>query len=127
MSRLILSLALLFIGCGPRHTTQSKPETIYSVSCTALTRDYPSASAYQGQKIRIHLGKDDYQVINGEIHVWADRDTVPPVLILRGAVFPSKESVTVVGKVTSVIRDGKWRSPRCDFYIIIEECMVTAR
>jgi len=127
MSRLILSLSLLCLACGPKPTTQPKADIVYDVGKDSLLKDHQTASAYIGQKIRVRIESTHSRIVGGELHVWAMDQTVPPAIIIKVSVFPSKDPVTVVGKVTSVIRDGKWRSPRCDFYIVIEDCVVTAR
>lgn len=85
------------------------------------------AQGYINQRVRIRLGKNDFRIVGGEIHIWLGDQSEPPVIICRGQFSNLNSSITIIGICKSLNRDGKWRSPSCDFFVVIDDCIVTVQ
>ena len=109
-------------------TIQTPSETIYDVTWVTLIRDYQTANAYKNLRVRIRLNSTDYEIRGTEIHIWAGSKSAPPVIVCKVAAVGDKlRDVVLVGLCRGPVRDNVWRSPRTDFGIVIEDCLVTVR
>jgi hypothetical protein len=121
----IVIVAVSCLSCGPRPvTTQPRPQATNDVRWSTLVGDRQTARGYINHRIRILLARDEYRVVAGEIHVWADDRESLPAIICRGTFPKLSGPIFVVGVCESLNWDGKWRSPSCDFFLIVEECTV---
>lgn len=132
MCRLCLLMLVLFgFSCGQSSPTTAPPppSQIHDVHWTALVRDHHTAAQYTGHRIRLRLDPTDYECVSGEIHVWITQRAVPPVIVCRSdrSLADAKGRIVLVGFCHSVERDGRWRSPRCDFVVTLNECSFTVR
>lgn len=142
--RRLLSIGVMFLGfavltnCTACHqpetpTTQlSKPKPI-PIDYHVLARDYQTAVIYTGIRVIVQLTPDQYrvEVVNGvtELHVWAGTKSglEPCALIFRCTMLVSvpNKSIVVTGTCKEPIMDGVWRSARCNYCVIIDECVVS--
>ncbi len=92
-----------------------------------LVRDYPTAIAYVTRRVRFTVGKRDWAIRDGQVVVWHNDRTVPPILLLVCLVVPIEgTTIDVIGTITEVKRDGIWRHPRADFFVTVTDCVPTA-
>ncbi len=113
------------LSCKSTQTTKKPREEVFDVSWTNLVRDHQTAVAYRGHKIRFRLDGGDYQIVGQELHVCGMNRNNGPVILCTGSSFKKGGRVTVVGVCREVVRDGVWRSPRTNFYVVVEQCVVT--
>lgn len=123
----VMACVLIPVGCGPNAAETTAPVRVppLDLHWPVLLRDHATATAYAGKKIRVRLDKDDYacEVVNGccEVRVWAShRNCTPAVVFL--CEMPPDGHIVVVGTCREPVRDGKWRSPRVDYCITVENC-----
>lgn len=131
MRHLALVLVLCLPACGPSTPTIPVPPRpdVFSVSWQALTRDYTTANAYKGHRVRMVILHTDYDVQGSELHVWANARDVPPILVCHcdSITVAPKSPVVVVGTCRGATRDGIHRKPGGDFRVTVEGCVVTTR
>lgn len=127
---LVLLIAFGSCACRPSPTTRPEPPSPPTdVRWTTLIRDHTTAKRYSGVTVRIVLEPREYEFSGGEIRVWASARTMPPVLIFH--LFPGHPPVsgpvTVVGVCSAPVRDGIVRDRGIDYFIVVENCVVTPR
>lgn len=124
----LFSAAVSGLACSPAPPAP-KPETpVYRVSPSGLYRDHQTAHSFVGHWVRVTLTPDYYTVRGSELLVYCADNGAPPVITFKlnfPFVFVGKQpTVTVTGIVTSVERDGHWRSRLVDFSVTVEQCTV---
>ncbi len=129
----VLGVAILMspAACdSPAPTTPAPKPAPLDLHWGALVRDHSTASAYVGRRIRVRLDRADYlcEAVNGvvAVRVWAGDRAAPPVLMFLCDSMPDGH-ITIVGVCREPVRDGRWRSPRVDYCVTVEDCIWTAR
>ncbi len=124
------------LGCLGCHlepaTTPTVPKSPPTdVHYSVLYRDFETAMAYRGIRVRCRLDAADYKTVRTaecwEIHTWVGDRAALPVLIFQCEDEPPDGAIAVVGVCQGAERDGNWRSPRTDYRVLVCECRVSRR
>ena len=119
-------------GCAgptPAPSPREIPNHVWSVSPEFLTRDLATAKLYAGYRVRLALPAETYLVSKpGELAIPAQMPGVSSLIRLRclgDTPADNKRSLTLVGICRDPTQDGVWRTHRADFYVVVDECVIT--
>ena len=128
---LLLAVPVVFlsVACNGRSVeTSSVRAVVHDVAPTSLSRDYHTARAYAGRRVRVHLPKDTYTVERNEIlYGHGDNGNGPILRFLCLNPPPTNVALVVVGVCDNPVRDSIWRGRFADYYLVIRDCVVTVR
>ena len=126
-----LSLLALVSGChgtAPKPTHREIPRTVWSVSAEFLTRDYDTAENYRDCRIRVSLRSRQYRIVDAaDLAIPSHNPGLSPLIVFHCISDTPRDntfSCVVVGICRGPIRDGQWRTPRADFSITVDECVI---
>ena len=127
-----LAIVAACVGCSPKQvvSTPKVPDPVHDVGWTVMIRDYTTADIYTGRKVRIRVDRDDYKTDGQEVRIWLTQGAFEPVIVCHTwEPVPKDEGrgVLITGVSKGPVRDGKWRSLRVDYFVRLENCVVTAR
>lgn len=119
------------ISCNPQpQSPQPQPPKIWDVNASDLHRSYVDFSdRWTGQRVRIVIAADSYQIAGAAIHWHARRPTEPPSIVFRSNEFPSvgNRPVEIVGTVQGKVADGLKRTYGDGWYVAVTECEIRSR
>ena len=121
---LLMGVVVTVIACQKK---DDEPQVLYQIGAETLTRNYDVAERFAGQSVRVRLQPDTYAAAGREIHVPGTVPNTPPILIFRfepGETVPGAGGCEITGKCGRPVRDGVWRTLRCDYTLIISGCRV---
>lgn len=129
MRRFALLWVLVVGGCSQTPPTTPEPQLIYDVGWLSLTRDHHTASSYTNHRVRVRLEPEEYKIEAGEIRVWANDKNTLPILVFRKieGLLDKPKPITISGTCRGPVTDFVWRTRYANFYVVVENCVVTAR
>ena len=113
------------VGCppAPEPTTQTNTK-IHDVGWVGMTRDFNTALAFKGHRVRIRIEANEYTIVGLEIHIPANLTGTKPIVIIKGldqVPRANTQPITIIGISQGPTRDGVWRTASADFFVQIDE------
>lgn len=119
----------LCLGCGPSKPAQ--PPRVHRVSLSELVRSYrtfPSERRYTGVTIQVYVPADSTRKIHSDrVEAFKILETRPGVVLFRtpGDPLDPEADLVITGLCRGTVRDGVQRSGGIDWYVLVEDCVVT--
>lgn len=126
---LLVCQSCLCLGCGP--TKPTAPPRVHRVSLSELVRAYrtfPSERRYTGLTIQVHVPADPTRKVHSDrVEAFKILETRPGgvVFLTAGGPLSPEADLVITGVCRGQVRDGVQRSGGIDWYVLVEDCVVT--
>lgn len=128
---MVISLNCLATGCGRTEPTHQVEPRVHRVSVGELVRVYrnfPNSHRYTGLTIQVYVPVDPSRKFEkGYVDAFKVLESRQGCIRFKTQteLLDPKADLVITGLCKGMVRDGVYRSPGVDWYIMVEDCKVT--